>query len=108
MFSAEYVDKLVASFWTKVDQKIEQAVSHYQASPQAGQQSNAQDNAQTQDTDAEDENKGKKKTLFYMFHMGRREGLTTSVGLQMKSSGFNPACLGHCFVAITLYSQYFW
>ncbi|XP_078381168.1 uncharacterized protein LOC144663941 isoform X2 [Oculina patagonica] len=60
LFSTEYVDKLVASFWTKVDQKIEEAVSHYQASPQAGQQSNTQDNAQTQDAEAEDNNSDKK------------------------------------------------
>ena len=60
LFSTDYVDKLVASFWTKVDQKIEQAVSHYQASPQAGQQSNTQDNAQTQDAKKEDKNDGNK------------------------------------------------
>lgn len=64
LFSTEYVDKLVASFWTKVDQKIEQAVSHYQASPQAGQQSNTRDNAHPQEAEAEDENNGKKRTLF--------------------------------------------
>ena len=67
LFSSEYVDKLVASFWTKVDQKIEQAVCHYQASPQAGQQSNAQDNVQTQDTDTEDENKGKKNFICFIW-----------------------------------------
>ena len=64
MFSPDYVDKLVASFWTKVDQKIEQAVSHYQASPQAGQQSNTCDNAQSQEAEKEDENNGKMKNLF--------------------------------------------
>ena len=60
LFSTEYVDKLVASFWTKVDQKIEKAVSHYQESPQAGQQSNTRDNAHTQEAEKEDENNGKK------------------------------------------------
>ena len=59
LFSTEYVDKLVASFWTKVDQKIEQAVSHYQASPQAGQESNARDNAHTQEAQTENESNGK-------------------------------------------------
>ena len=63
LFSTEYVDKLVASFWTKVDQKIEQAVSHYQSSPQAGQQSNTSDNAHTQEAEKEDENNGKKSPL---------------------------------------------
>ena len=64
MFSTDYVDKLVASFWTKVDQKIEQAVSHYQASPQAGQQSNTRDNAHTQEAETEDESNGKKRILY--------------------------------------------
>ena len=64
LFSTEYVDKLVASFWTKVDEKIEQAVSHYQSSPQGGQQSNTSGNAHTQEAETEDENKGKKKTLY--------------------------------------------
>ena len=61
LFSTDYVDKLVASFWTKVDQKIEEAVSNYQASPQAGQQTNTQDNAQTQDTEADDKSNGKRR-----------------------------------------------
>jgi len=64
LFSTDYVDKLVASFWTKVDQKIEQAVSHYQASPQAGQQSNTHDNAHSQEAEREDENNGKNRTPF--------------------------------------------
>lgn len=59
LFSAEYVDKLVASFWSKVDQKIETAVSQYQSSPQAGQQTNTQDNAQTKTTETEDKQNGK-------------------------------------------------
>ncbi|KAJ7384261.1 Voltage-gated hydrogen channel 1 [Desmophyllum pertusum] len=59
LFSTDYVDKLVASFWSKVDQKIEAAVSHHQPSPQAGQQTNTQDNAQIQDTDAEDKTNDK-------------------------------------------------
>ncbi|XP_020630625.1 uncharacterized protein LOC110067619 [Orbicella faveolata] len=63
LFSTDYVDKLVASFWTKVDQKIEQAVSHYQASPQAGQQSNTHDNAHSQEAEREDENNGEKCSL---------------------------------------------
>lgn len=64
LFSTDYVDKLVASFWTKVDQKIEQAVSHYQASPQAGQQSNTHDNAHSQEAEREEENNGKNRTPF--------------------------------------------
>lgn len=51
LFSTEYVDKLVASFWSKVDQKIETAVSQYQSSPQGGQQTNTQDNAQAKTED---------------------------------------------------------
>ena len=51
LFSTEYVDKLVASFWSKVDQKIETAVSQYQSSPQGGQQTNTQDNAHTKTED---------------------------------------------------------
>ena len=47
LFSSEYVDKLVASFWSKVDQKIETAVSQYQSNPQGGQQTTTQDSAQT-------------------------------------------------------------
>lgn len=67
LFSPDYVDQLVASFWTKVDQKIEQAVSHYQASPQAGQQRNTRDDAHTQEAETEEENNGKKSNLFSSF-----------------------------------------
>lgn len=64
LFSPDYVDKLVASFWTKVDQKIEQAVSHYQASPQGGQQINTRENAHSQEAEKEDEHNGKMRNLF--------------------------------------------
>ena len=59
LFSTEYVDKLVASFWSKVDRKIETVVSQYHSSPQAGQQANIQENAQTKTTETEDKENGK-------------------------------------------------
>ncbi|RMX56840.1 hypothetical protein pdam_00006303 [Pocillopora damicornis] len=61
LFSTEYVDKLVASFWNKVDQKIEEAVSNYQASPQASQPTNMENIAQTGDAKADDKSNGKEK-----------------------------------------------
>lgn len=59
LFSTEYVDKLVASFWSKVDQKIETAVSQYQSSPQANRQTNADNDAQTETTKRENAQDGK-------------------------------------------------
>ena len=59
LFSTEYVDKLVASFWSKVDQKIETAVSHYQSSPQADQQTNVDNDAQTETPEKEHAQEGK-------------------------------------------------
>lgn len=59
LFSTEYVDKLVASFWSKVDQKIETAVSHYQPSPQADQQTNVDNDAQTETPEKEHAQEGK-------------------------------------------------
>lgn len=57
LFSADYVEKLVASFWSKVDKKIETVVSQYHTSPQAGQQYTSQ-NAQADTNEAEEESKG--------------------------------------------------
>ncbi|PFX25269.1 uncharacterized protein LOC111330593 isoform X1 [Stylophora pistillata] len=65
LFSTEYVDKLVASFWNKVDQKIEAAVSNYQASPQAGQQTNLENSAPTDDAKANDAKTNDKSTTKY-------------------------------------------
>lgn len=59
LFSTDYVDKLVASFWSKVDQKIETAVSHYQSSPQADRQTNVDNDAQTETTEKEHAQEGK-------------------------------------------------
>ena len=59
LFSTEYVDKLVASFWNKVDKKIETAVSQHHSSPQAGQQCNTDDNGQAKTSEAEDKQNGK-------------------------------------------------
>nr|XP_058967289.1 uncharacterized protein LOC131793819 [Pocillopora verrucosa] len=64
LFSTEYVDKLVASFWNKVDQKIEAAVSNHQASPQATQQTNMENSAQTGDTKADDKSNDKSTTKY--------------------------------------------
>ena len=58
LFSADYVEKLVASFWSKVDKKIETAVSQYRTCPQAGQQYTSQENAQADTNEAEEESKG--------------------------------------------------
>lgn len=58
LFSADYVEKLVASFWSKVDKKIETVVSQYHTSPQAGQQYTSQENAQADTNEAEEESKG--------------------------------------------------
>ncbi|XP_067032164.1 voltage-gated hydrogen channel 1-like [Acropora muricata] len=63
LFSTEYVDKLVASFWSKVDQKIETAVSHYQSSPQADQQTNVNNDAQTETPEKEHAQEDKKTPL---------------------------------------------
>ncbi|XP_044179985.1 uncharacterized protein LOC114954405 isoform X2 [Acropora millepora] len=63
LFSTEYVDKLVASFWSKVDQKIETAVSHYQSSPQADQQTNVDNDAQTETPEKEYAQEDKKTPL---------------------------------------------
>ena len=59
LFSSEYVDKLVASFWSKVDQKIETAVSEYQSSPQASQQTKTENNTQTEAAPRENTQDGK-------------------------------------------------
>ncbi|XP_027058377.1 uncharacterized protein LOC113685109 [Pocillopora damicornis] len=64
LFSTEYVDKLVASFWNKVDQKIEEAVSNYQASPQASQPTNMENIAQTGDAKADDKSNDKSTTKY--------------------------------------------
>ena len=48
----------MASFWSKVDQKIETAVSHYQSSPQADRQTNVDNDAQTE-TEKEHAREGK-------------------------------------------------
>ena len=58
LFSADYVEKLVASFWSKVDKKIETVVSQYHTSPQAGQQYISQENAQADTNEADEEPKG--------------------------------------------------
>ena len=63
LFSSEYVDKLVASFWSKVDQKIETAVSQYQSNPHASQQSDTENNSQTEETSREHAQDGKTKVL---------------------------------------------
>ncbi|KAK2573532.1 Voltage-gated hydrogen channel 1 [Acropora cervicornis] len=63
LFSTEYVDKLVASFWSKVDQKIETAVSHYQSSPQADRQTNVDNDAQTATNEKEHAQEDKKTPL---------------------------------------------
>ena len=71
LFSTEYVDKLVASFWNKVDQKIEAAVSNYQASPQAGQQTNLENSAPTDDAKANDAKTNgniKRKLMTFRYH----------------------------------------
>lgn len=68
LFSSEYVDKLVASFWSKVDQKIETAVSQYQSSPKAGEQTTTQHNAHTDTTKTEDEQNGKIKAFPHNKH----------------------------------------
>ncbi|XP_068733808.1 uncharacterized protein [Montipora capricornis] len=63
LFSSEYVDKLVASFWSKVDQKIETAVSQYQSNPHASQQSDTENNSQTEETSREHAQDDKKSSM---------------------------------------------